>query len=104
MSLILQPGSAPPMLTPYCARCDQPVERYCMDIVKAGLEDMIGIHAQCCGYTSSTRVKLTAYLRLLKEPGAKLYVIVRKGGTPGIRERKRSNFAGYHEPKGVKVA
>jgi hypothetical protein len=87
VSLILIPGQAPPPLIPYCQRCDMPVERYCMDLVgKEGSH--IGIHAQCCGQTSSTRIALAAYLELMNTPGAKLVVIVRKGSWAGIRTRK----------------
>jgi hypothetical protein len=87
VSIILQPGAPPPMLTPYCQRCDMPVERFCMDLVGSSASH-IGIHAHCCGQTSSTRIALSAYLELMGTPGAKLYVIVRKGSQAGIRSRK----------------
>ena len=87
MSLILRPGQEPPPLIPFCQRCDMPVERYQMDLVRGG-GDHIGIHAHCCGQTSSTRITVVAYLELIRTPGAKLYVIVKKGSQAGIRTRK----------------
>lgn len=96
MSLIIRPGAPPPPITPYCQRCDQPVERYQLDLVKGGLEDVVGIHAQCCGCTSSTRIKMSVVLQLMRDQGAKLYVIVKKGSTAQVRERKRSDFSGFH--------
>lgn len=87
MSLILIPGAPPPPLTPYCQRCDMPVERFCMDLVGKDASH-IGIHASCCGQSSSTRISLTAYRELVATPGAKLFVIVRKGSQAGIRTRK----------------
>lgn len=87
MSLILIPGQSPPLLTPYCQRCDMPVERYRMDVVGSD-GSKIGIHASCCGYHSSTRIGVSAYLEIMNSPGAKLYVIVRKGSQAGIRNRK----------------
>lgn len=96
MGLLLKPGSDPPIVTPYCQRCDMPVEEYCMDVVREGFEDRIGIHAKCCGYESSTRIALSVYLRLMREPYSKLYVIVRKGGQAGVREPLRRTFQGIH--------
>jgi hypothetical protein len=87
VSLILIPGQSPPLLTPYCQRCDMPVERYRMDVVGADASH-IGIHATCCGYSSSTRIGLSVYLEIMNTPGAKLYVIVKKGNQAGIRSRK----------------
>ena len=85
--LILKPGDIPPTITPYCQRCDMPVERYCMDLADG--TQRIGIHASCCGQTSSTRIDFSVYRRLMAE-GGKLYVIVRKGSQAGIRSRKLS--------------
>lgn len=85
--LILIPGAAPPPLIPFCQRCDMPVERYCMDLVGKDASH-IGIHAHCCGQTSSTRISLQAYLELIHTPRAKLFVIVKKGSQAGIRTRK----------------
>lgn len=87
MSLILIPGAPPPPLVPYCQLCDMPVERYQMDLIR-GSGDHIGIHAQCCGVTSSMRIGIVAYRELIATPKAKLFVIVRKGSLAGIRTRK----------------
>lgn len=88
MSLILQPGDDPPHLTPYCQRCDMPVERLRFDVTTD--PHHIGIHSGCCGQESSTRISLKLYLELMASPGAKLYTIVRKGCVAGIRGRKRT--------------
>lgn len=82
------PGDDPPEIVPYCQICDQPVQDVCMDVVKSGSEDVIGIHAECCGKQSSTRITLAVYRELLAT-GAKLYVIVRKGSQAGLRKRAR---------------
>ena len=86
MSLILKPGDAPPDIIPFCQRCDQPAERFNMDLI-GGNADTIGINASCCGYTSSTRIGLSTYLQM-RATGAKLYVLVRKGSSAGLRNQK----------------
>lgn len=83
---ILRVGGAPPMVTPYCSLCDMPVERFCMDVVTSPY--YVGIHAQCCGKTSSTRIPIEEFFRI-KRTNAKLYVIVGKHRTQGVRDRAR---------------
>lgn len=73
-----------------------------MDITISGA-DWIGIHCQCCGHTSSSRIPWKEFLRL-KATGEKWYAIVRKGSTPGVRGRARTNFAGMYGPRRKKVA
>lgn len=86
MSLILKPGDDPPTITPYCAICQLPVERYTLDVVTSPYH--IGVHAHCCDRTSSTRIATSVYLEMMAT-GQKLYVIVKKGSTAGLRGRKR---------------
>ena len=86
MSLILKPGDAPPDIIPFCGICDQPAERFKFDLIE-GTADTIGIHAQCCDRTSSTRIGLKTYLQM-RATGAKIYVIVRKGSQAGLRNQK----------------
>jgi hypothetical protein len=85
VSIILKPGQDPPTVTPYCQICGLPVERYQMDVVGAATgSGHIGIHAQCCDRTSSTRISLDVYLEMIAT-GKKLFVIVRKGSHAGLR-------------------
>jgi hypothetical protein len=91
---VLRTGKAPPPILAYCQLCDMPAERQCMDIVTSGA-DWIGVHAQCCGQTSSSRIPWKAFLRL-KATGEKWYAITRKGVGPGVRGMARSNFRGMH--------
>lgn len=85
--LILKPGDDPPSLIPYCQRCDQPCESFRFDVNTTS--DHIGIHSSCCGYQSSTRITLAVY-REMAATGKKLYTIVRKGSTAGLRGRART--------------
>lgn len=91
---VLIPGEAPPDIIPWCARCDMPCESYCQDIVTTGA-DWIGVHASCCGYTSSSRIPWKSYLEL-KATNRKWYAIVVTGRTPGLRGRAKSNTLGWH--------
>lgn len=91
---VLRTGQAPPPLIAYCGLCDMPAERQCMDIVTSGA-DWIGVHCQCCGKTSSSRIPWKAFLRL-KSTGEKWYAITRRGSAPGVRGMARSSFAGMH--------
>lgn len=88
MSLILTPGAPPPPLVPFCGICDMPVERLQFDLTTDPRR--IGIHSHCCNRTSATRIDISVYLELLKT-GQKLYTIVRKGSTAGLRARKRAD-------------
>ena len=92
MSLILTPGQAPPDITPYCQRCDMPVEFKRFNVVAAHGEEAIVVHARCCGYESSSRIPLSAYLRMRKT-GEKWYAIVNKGRAIGLRDRPKHNPA-----------
>lgn len=74
------------MITPYCQRCDMPVERFRLDVLKDS--EHIGIHSACCGQESSTRITKAVYLEMLAT-GKKLYTIVRKGSEAGLRGRAR---------------
>lgn len=80
--MILRPGTEPPMITPYCSRCDMPVERFCMDVVTSPFH--VGIHASCCGATSSVRISLEELFRV-KRTNEKLYVITSKTRGQGVR-------------------
>ena len=91
---VLLPGQAPPSVIAFCQLCDMPAERQCMDIVQSGA-DWIGVHAQCCGQTSSSRIPWKAFLRL-KATNEKWYAIVRRGVQAGVRGMAKSNFAGMH--------
>jgi len=91
---VLRPGKAPPSVLAFCQRCDMPCERQCMDIVTTG-SDWIGVHAQCCGVTSSSRIPFKEFLRM-RATNEKWYAITRKGLTPGVRGMARSNFRGMH--------
>lgn len=93
MSLILKPGEYPPEMWCYCERCDQPVERMQFDLTDGG--DHIGIHSQCCGYTSSTRISSAVYLRMMAT-GEKLYTIVKKGSTAGLKAMKARAYQGRY--------
>ena len=86
MNRILRPGASPPVIVPYCARCDMPVERLQFDVVSDPYR--MGIHAQCCGATSSVRISIEEVYRL-KRSNEKLYVISAKTHGPGIRGQKR---------------
>lgn len=81
---ILRPGADPPMFTPYCLRCDMPVERFCMDVVASPY--YVGFHASCCGYTQSCRVSVDEAFQAKRE-GKKIYVIVPPGRAQGVRKR-----------------
>lgn len=83
--LILRPGDHPPEITPYCQRCDMPVERMWIQALES--QHYVVVHAQCCGQQSSTRVGVQTYLQM-RATGAKLYVIVRKGSQAGLRNQK----------------
>jgi hypothetical protein len=91
---VLRPGKAPPPVLVYCARCDMPAERQCMDIVTTG-SDWIGVHAQCCGATSSSRIAWKDFLRI-KFTDEKWYAIPPRGAAPGVRSMLRSGFKGLH--------
>lgn len=84
MSLILRPGDDPPMLTPYCQICTMPVERFRLDVITS--PHHIGIHANCCSRESSTRITTQVFLEMMAT-GQKLYVIVKKGSSAGLRGR-----------------
>lgn len=85
MTLILQPGTDPPALTPYCAICQLPVERFTLDVVTS--PHHIGLHCQCCDRVSSTRIATSVYLEMLAT-GKKLYCIVPKGSVAGLRGQR----------------
>lgn len=82
----LVPGSYPPTIVPYCQRCDQPVERLTFDPISSPY--YIGIHAQCCGQTSSVRMPVEEMFRL-KRTNEKFYIIVGKHRTQGLRKQAR---------------
>lgn len=82
MGLILKPGQDPPLITPYCGLCDMPAERFCMDVVTSPY--FLGIHATCCGKTSSARIPIEEVFRI-KRTGEKFYVVTRKGSAQGLR-------------------
>lgn len=84
MSLVV--GANPPLVTPYCERCGMPAERFQMDVVKSPY--YVGLHVQCCGYTSSCRVGIDEVFRLHRT-GEKLFAITRKGGYQGLRSVAR---------------
>ncbi len=80
MSLIV--GAHPPIVTPYCGLCRQPVERFQMDVVTSPY--YVGIHAHCCGRTSSMRVSIDE-VRRLRQTNDKLWAVMAKGRIQGIR-------------------
>jgi len=83
---ILRPGADPPIITPYCMVCDMPVERMQFDVVTSPY--YIGIHAQCCGKTSSLRLPIEEMFRM-KRSKEKLYIIVAKHRMQGLRSMAR---------------
>lgn len=65
-----------------------PCEYKRFSLVPVGWEHVIIVHARCCGYESSSRIPLSAYLRM-RQTDEKWYAIVNRGRVPGIKERKR---------------
>jgi len=90
VSLILQPGSEPPMIVPWCRSCDMPVEKFAMDVVTSPY--YVGIHASCHGVTSSMRLSVEDLFRA-KRTGEKLYVITK---AQGLGAPKRGSYMGHH--------
>lgn len=67
----VEPGAHPPLLIPYCRRCDQPVEEMKFDVITSPY--YVGIQVSCCGYTSGTRVSVDEVFRLRRSK-EKLYM------------------------------
>lgn len=84
--MIFRVGTNPPLITPYCRRCDMPVERFQMDVVKSPF--YVGIHAQCCGYTQSSRVSIDEVFRL-QRTNDKFYAVVPPQFDQGIKTQAR---------------
>ncbi len=99
--MILRPGADPPTITPYCARCDMPVERMCMDVLTSPFH--IGIHAQCCGATASIRISVEEMFRI-KRTNEKLYVITSKTRGQGVRSMVGGQIAFSRPPMAKKKA
>ncbi len=79
---VLIPGSEPPMVTPYCFRCQLPAERVCFDVVSSPY--YVGIHAQCCGHTSSMRLPIEKLMEA-RATGMKVYVLTPRTSQQGLR-------------------
>jgi len=80
VSLIV--GAQPPIITPFCSICGLPAERFVMDVVKSPY--YVGLHVHCCDRTSSMRVSIDE-VRRLRMTNEKLWVVMPKGRTQGIR-------------------
>lgn len=81
---ILRPGCEPPLIVPYCQLCDMPVESFCMDVVTSPYR--AGIHASCCGKTSSAYLPIEEIFRL-RRTNEKFFVITRKGSFQRVAAR-----------------
>jgi hypothetical protein len=93
--MILRVGAEPPMITPYCHRCDMPVERFCMDIVSS--PHHVGIHASCCGTTASLRLTVEQFFRA-RQTNEKVYVITSKTRGQGVQSMVKGQI-GYTRQK-----
>ena len=51
---IIQPGGRPPMITPWCVSCDEPVDRFTIDPLAS--EFYMSIQVECHGKTSGLRI------------------------------------------------
>lgn len=83
------------MIVGYCARCDMPVERFCMDVLTSPY--YVGIHAQCCGASSSMRISLEEIFRI-KRNNEKLYIITSKTRGQGVASMVKGQI-GYTRAK-----
>ena len=73
-----------------------PVERFCMDVISSPY--YVGIHASCCGSTSSMRISVEEVFRL-KRTNEKLYIIASKTRGQGIQSMARGQLLSYTRQK-----
>lgn len=83
---VLRPGGAPPMLTPYCGICDQPAERFQLEVPTDHYR--FAVHAECCGKQQSRRITTEEFFRL-RSTNEKLYVVTGKGRAQTIKAQAK---------------
>ena len=76
-----------PFLIPYCALCEQPVQRFAwyLPIKSPGYVDF---DAQCCGKTQGAHVSRMD-LHRIRVTNEKIWLVVKKGRVQGVAEARR---------------
>jgi len=80
--VIIKPGGPPPFLIPWCASCDQPVERFTFDPVVTPF--YAGVQAECHGQTKGIRIS-SADLIARKYEGKKVVMFQKVTGANTVR-------------------
>lgn len=88
-SLIMRPGTEPPMIVPYCGVCDQPVEHMQFDIPTDGAGTWrVGVHAKCCDRTHSAWLSTEDVMRI-KRTNEKFVIIPAKAHAQTIKSQAK---------------
>jgi hypothetical protein len=80
--LILRPGAAPPFVVPFCASCDEPVDKFTIDPVSSPFR--MSIQAQCHGATQGIFVTVDD-LFARKREGRKIVMFRKRDGLNSVR-------------------